>query len=131
MPLPSLATLAGRLSMADIEKLLAMKRVDPRLERLEAQRKRIAEQLADVDRRIAELAGDGAKAPKKRRGRKPGRPAKTAYAPAKRGRKPGRRAKGKPGRKPAKAGASRARLAALAKARAALAAKRRAAARRR
>ena len=85
--MPSVATLIKKLSPREIDALVAMK---PLVNRLEE----IAEESADLERRIAELAGG--KAPK-RRGRRPGRPAKTAPPPAKRGR--GRPPKTKPAAK--------------------------------
>ena len=107
--MPSLATLAKKLTASDIEQILLLKRAAP----LEAKRQKIIEELEKLDRQIAALDGGVApKAPGKRGrpakgkpGRKRGRPAKTASTPAKRGRP----AKGKPSRKrgrPAKATAA-------------------------
>lgn len=93
MPFPSLAKIAATLSEADIQRLLVLKRSGPKLEKLEARRKKIADQLAEVEKELAALTGVTAlKAPAKR-GRKPGRPAKTTAATVKRGRpaKPGRK----------------------------------------
>ena len=139
MAFPSLAVIAQRLDESDIERLLLLKRAGPKLEKLESRRGEISRQLADVEKQIAALTGEGAPKPKARRGRKTGRLAKTSKAPAKTGRKPGRSTKTRPARGSAakaatrgtpgrKSSASPARLAALAKARAAKAAKRRAAA---
>jgi len=147
MSLPSLTVIARQLSEADINRLLVLKR---NLETLEVKRREIAEQLVEVDRQIAALTGGKAS---KKRGRKPGRPAKVSAAPAKRGRgrppkkkrsqsakaagAPARRGRppkakpaakvGRPRKRPALSGAARAAmLARMAKARAAWAAKRKA-----
>jgi len=153
---PSLATLAKKLTASDIEQILLLKRAAP----LEAKRQKIIGELAKLDKQIAAL--EGGKAPKVpgKRGRKPGRkrgrpakatsirgrpargrpgrkrgrPAKAAGAPIKRG--PGRPPKakpaakvGRPRKRPALTGPAReAMLARMAKARAAMAAKRAAAA---
>jgi len=140
MTLPSLADIAKSLSIEDIERLVALKRAGPKLEKLEARQRKLTDELADVDQQIAALEGD--KAPVKR-GRPPkatsvptkrGRPPTTAAPPAKRGR--GRPPKAKPAAKvgrprgrPDKAGSKReAMLARMAKMRAARTAKREAAA---
>ena len=93
MAFPSLAVIAQKLSTAEIERLLVLKRIGPKLGKLESKRKTLAGQLADLDKQIAALGGEATPKTTKRRGRKPGR-------------KPSRPAKGKPGRKrgrPAKA----------------------------
>ena len=118
MAFPSLTVIAQRLSEAEISRLLVLKRAGPKLEKLEAERLKLTDQLAEIDSQIAALKGG--EAPKKR-----DRPAKAAAAPAKRGR--GRPPKAKPAAKvrrprgrPAKAEPGReAMLARLAKARAA------------
>ena len=120
MSLPSLIVIARQLSEADISRLFALKR---NLETLEAKRRKIAEQLAEVERQIVALTGSKApKAPGKRGrkpGRKRGRPAKAADVPAKRGRPPKAKPAVKVGR-PALSGPAReAMLARMAKARAA------------
>ena len=79
MPALTLAMLAKSLTPAEIERLIAMKRAGPKLEKLEAKRDEIVKRLADVEREISELSGG--EAPKTRRGSKP-HPAKAA--PAKR-----------------------------------------------
>ena len=128
MAFPSLAVIAQRLNEADIERLLLLKRVGPKLEKLENRRGEIARQLADVEKQITALTGEDVPKPKAQRGHETGRPTKTVGASA---RKPGRPAKGRSGRKPvAKGGpgASAGRAAMLkrmAKMRAAKAAKRR------
>ena len=55
MPFPSLAVIARRLSEVEIERLLTLKRIGPRLERLEARRAKIIARIATVDRKLAEL----------------------------------------------------------------------------
>jgi len=80
----SLTDIARQLSKDDINRLLALKQNEPKLLKLEAELKKLTDELADVDRQIAALEGGRApKAPGKR-----GRPAKTANVPAKRGRPP-------------------------------------------
>jgi len=112
MALPPLTDIAKQLSKSDIEILLRLKRAGPKLQKLEAKRKKLLEQWAKIDGEIAAL--EGGKAP----GRKRGRPAKTPAAPAKRGRPPKVKPAAKVGR-PVKTGPSVAQLSALAKARAA------------
>jgi len=137
MALPSLPEIAKTLSLEDIERLLALKRAGPKLEKLQAKQKKLTDELANVDRQIAALASGKAPKATGKRGRpaktaavpaKRGRPAKTTVAPAKRG--PGRPPKAKsvgkverPRGRPAKAGSKavarhEAMLARLAKARA-------------
>ena len=87
MAFPSLAVIAKKLSEAQIKQLLMLKRAGPKLLKMEERRKKLAAQLAELDKQIAALDSGAAPKAAKRRGRKPGR-------------KPGRPAKGKPGRKP-------------------------------
>jgi len=65
----TLLALANRLSLSEIETLLALKRAGPKAVALEARRATLAGRLAAVERRIARL--DGQDAPPPRRGRPP------------------------------------------------------------
>ncbi|MCL2000110.1 MAG: hypothetical protein FWG74_01630 [Planctomycetes bacterium] len=131
MPTMTLSALARRLSEADIEHLLVLKRAGPKLERLEAQRQRVVGQLAEVEARIAELSGGGTPKAKRRPGRRQGpkpavkgkpnrRPPAKTTSRGKPAPKPGR----KPITKPGAAAGREAMLARMAKMRAVRAAKR-------
>ena len=64
MALPSLPDIAKQLSESDIEQLLRLKRAGPKLQKLEAKRRKLLVQFAAVDNQIAEIIGEAA--PKKR-----------------------------------------------------------------
>ena len=91
MPKIPFGAIAEKLSLAELEYLLALKRAGPKLQKLEARRGQIAAQLADVEKQIAALTGGETPKTKAQRGRKMGRPAKSAKTPGKQGRKPGRK----------------------------------------
>ena len=118
MVLPSLSEIAKVLRLEDIERLLALKRAGPKLEKLQAKQKKLTAELADVDRQIAALEVGKAATTSGKGGRPAkvatvpatrGRPGRTSVAPAKRGRGRPPKAKsvakvGRPHGRPAKAG---------------------------
>ena len=130
MPLPSMMAIARKLSLADVKRLLVLKRSLPKLDKLTSRRKQIVKQLAAVDRELVKLAlaDNGEPKNKQQRVSRPGR------KPASQG-KPERKSAVKRGSGnrsiPTAPGAKAQRTALLerlAKARAVLAAKRQAAA---